>query len=277
MLERVQRALGTVGLSLDVQNLDTKPGDGIFDASGSVFRHGRLWIRERTTYDSKLQLEWVLRAALPGFGLHVTDDEVVVRCEGLAGVVYASVPIRNREIIELVQQLAGVERYDDVSIIDARFHHGAFWWRFMHSLGSWKSGTPWWRYGSLNFEDLLLGRSVAEDKVLGPCRDVDIPMPEGPYRWRAQRQRRTVRRRWKTEIFTVVELDCHEGQQIPVPGKGESSWDCGADAVYSTSVAARNAEEAIGKLVGSLLHDRQRRGAGHTYVDGGVYDQRRAS
>jgi hypothetical protein len=47
---------------------------------------------------------------------------------------------------------------------------------------------------------------------------------------------------------------------IPFPGKGENSWDCGEDATHSMTCNATNEQEAVAKLVASVLNDRYRHG-----------------
>jgi hypothetical protein len=56
---------------------------------------------------------------------------------------------------------------------------------------------------------------------------------------------------------------------LPVPGKGENSYDCDEDAVFGGSIPARNADEACGRIVGSVMHDRARR-AGPGWTPGPV-------
>ena len=50
----------------------------------------------------------------------------------------------------------------------------------------------------------------------------------------------------------------HEGEQIPVPGKGENSWDCGEDATFSLSCPSTTISEAIGEMVKSCMRTRER-------------------
>jgi hypothetical protein len=47
---------------------------------------------------------------------------------------------------------------------------------------------------------------------------------------------------------------------VPVPGKGENSWDCGEDALYSLSTTAATIDEAIEKFKASVMKTRERYG-----------------
>lgn len=51
-----------------------------------------------------------------------------------------------------------------------------------------------------------------------------------------------------------------DGEQIPVPGKGENSWDCGEDATYAFSCMADSVEDGIASLVRSILVRRRKYG-----------------
>jgi len=46
---------------------------------------------------------------------------------------------------------------------------------------------------------------------------------------------------------------------LPIPGKGENSYDCDEDAVFGGGVRARNTDDACGRIVGMVMHDRARR------------------
>lgn len=283
MKRQMKKFLGRFGLDLHTQNLNAKPGDESHAPSGSALRHGRLWVRDAITADTKFAMEWVMELRMPGFGLTLDamDMEIALRLEGpVLGCLFISVPFDSlgiaKKALIVGQHLASVADYESIDVIDASFHHNMFWWRLVHPTDSWKNGTPWWRYGSINFEDLILGEATVEDKLVGPKHDVEIPMPEGTYRWTAQMKQRTVRRRWTSDTFTSAQLECQEGQEIPFPGKGTASWNCGSDATYSLSAPADSVEHAIGKLVSSILRDRKRRCGSHTYVTGGVYDKKKA-
>lgn len=148
--------------------------------------------------------------------------------------------------------------YGDDREIEISFHNGAVWWRFWTDPMSWSSKTPKWRHGSLNFVDLLLGRTNCEHHPL-EVRDVLIPMPEGSYPATAKLEEWTWRRpRWFAKTLKRVTIDVPKG--VPVPGKGENSWDCDDDAIFGTTVQAASIAEGVGHLVGSALRSRVRHG-----------------
>lgn len=84
-------------------------------------------------------------------------------------------------------------------------------------------------------------------------------MPEGTYVATARLTEDVWRRsRWFSKIVKRVEIEIPSG--IPLAGKGESSWDCGDNAIYSMCSPAKSIGEGVGRLVGTLLHDRVRYG-----------------
>lgn len=143
-------------------------------------------------------------------------------------------------------------------------------WRLWSSHSSWSSRTPKWRDGHWNVFDSTLGRH-RHSKIELSKTDVLIPMPERPYpatvtmfesTWRRQRFpfiRKSIRR-------AEVEID----GGIPFPGKGENAWDCGDDAVFSSTFPATTVEEAIGKVVSSVMRDRRKNGGSYTFEPSGM-------
>jgi len=142
----------------------------------------------------------------------------------------------------------------------AFFDHGVFWNVGADDSG-WASGTPRWRSGSWH----PLGHLVrqGEPEVVEE-REVVVPMPERSYRAKA----RLERSRWGFGVFPRfldrashhVDVEMLAGEQVPVPGKGENSYDCDEDAVFSHSTRADTIEDGVGSVVASVLRRRRRYG-----------------
>lgn len=86
-----------------------------------------------------------------------------------------------------------------------------------------------------------------------------IPMPEANY----EATVKMVRFRWKRRRLpwasqTVLKADVEIPDGIPHPGKGTMDYNCGPDATYGLCAPARDAEEAVGMVVASVLRDRRR-------------------
>lgn len=88
----------------------------------------------------------------------------------------------------------------------------------------------------------------------------EVVLPEGSYPatitlYTACRKRP----RWpRIDRWPRSEVEIESG--IPIPGKGENSWDCGDNAIYGISSAQETVEEALAACAESILHTRLKYG-----------------
>lgn len=138
-------------------------------------------------------------------------------------------------------------------------HDHAVWWTVGADDAGWASETPRWRQGSWH----PIGRNMRQgEPELIEEREVLVPMPERSYRAKARLERTNwgfskLPRRFD-RVDRHVHINMLDGEQIPFPGKGENSWDCGDDAVFSISVPGDSIEDGIGEIVASVLRSRRR-------------------
>lgn len=138
-------------------------------------------------------------------------------------------------------------------------HDGKIWVTLWSPGDEWTAGD---RNYSFDIEKLVLGETLysSTETDRGMFRiqiEKDEPMYEGEYRasistWRYARF---------PFIFMsrpVYKLDIGAG--IPIPGKGENSWDCDEDAIYGISTCAADLYEAVEKLRDSVNESRRRYG-----------------
>jgi len=198
-----------------------------------------------------LRLEYHLRSGACGLHVWLEDEHTVT-----LGVQVPLVAQFWLSIDLLNMCWRGPSRALDISI-----HDSALYWKLFAPMNSWSSSTPRRVDGSWH----PLGFHMRQGKVeVLEERDVLVPMTERSYRARAK----LTRSRWGLTRLprafdrarTHVDIDMLEGEQIPFPGKGENSWDCGDDATFSMHCPALSIEEGIGVLVGSVLRNRHRRG-----------------
>lgn len=137
----------------------------------------------------------------------------------------------------------------------------SIWWRQDYS----SSRDPKWRHGYFSLVDFFLG-DVKHSKEILQTAEVRIPLPEGTYDATVEIDRSTWRRpRWFAKRRTGSYVSIPKG--IPIPGKGENSYDCGPDALFGKSGPETTVEGAIAGVVKSVLADRVRRGASHDYAE----------
>lgn len=127
----------------------------------------------------------------------------------------------------------------------------------------WCHPTDWSRNKRnsiyINLKDAVLGRKKYSE---GPAtsKEIIINMPEGDYQGTYKKYVAHWKRpRWPIiDSVARVEIDIPEG--IPFPGKGENSWDCGDDACFGITVSAKTIDEAVSKLIQSVIRDREHYG-----------------
>jgi hypothetical protein len=141
---------------------------------------------------------------------------------------------------------------------------GSLRWKFALDPMEWSSKTPKWREGHFEpcgfFAKALLGRKTVETTTLD-THAVQVPMPEGSYAATVKIKQRTERRAripWPVRVSRSASIDIEMG--IPVPGKGENSWDCGDDAIFGTGSNEPSIAAAIGAAVRAATDHRLRHG-----------------
>lgn len=140
-------------------------------------------------------------------------------------------------------------------------------WQIGARRNEWSNTDPKWTHGRINFAELLLGKASCTREAID-SRDVMIPLPEGRYPATVRLERVTWKReRTRAQVHYSAEVEPACG--VPVPGKGENSYDCGDDATYSQSGPSQGPEygsewvtEAVAAISESVLRSRSRYGSG---------------
>lgn len=141
--------------------------------------------------------------------------------------------------------------------LSIRFHHGAMWINLWENPDGWCKTCRQW---SFNFMDILFGQKQSRKIVLRD-EQVTVAFPEKEYEliatvytmsfWRPRLPN-------KIKTYRYIELATEEG--IPIPGKGESAWDLGDDAIFSQSIKTDTIYEAKKSLVDSVINRRLKYG-----------------
>lgn len=250
MQRTINRALRPLGMRLQSQNLNDRPGG----RKGPMWKAGRarLWLRQDERGDNpSINLEWHLGRWR--FGLRLTvdprygDDDftLAVSLPGISLYLSPDGVLPKR-----------IPRPDEPHAIGVSVHDGGLWWDVWQND---HSGTPKWRHGHFDPVDWLLGRTSFSRRVLRTAEAV-VPMPERGYPAMVSLEEHTWRRpRWPFPR-RLYRADIEVEGGVPVPGKGESDYDCGEDAIFSMTCLAHTPEEAVGRFVESTLTRRQRYG-----------------
>lgn len=147
------------------------------------------------------------------------------------------------------------------------FHGGTLFWTVWKDPSHW-SRSDGWRHSSVNFVNWVLGKTIYSEDDLSTTQTV-VAMPEATYPVEVTLQRA----RWSRPrgFFGIGEKEIRRAQvdvldangdksSIPVPGKGENSWDCGEDGTWSVALPAATVPEALAGLIESVLRTRERHG-----------------
>lgn len=107
--------------------------------------------------------------------------------------------------------------------------------------------------------DRIFGRVVYSKQESDP-EPIVIAMPEGRYPATATRRRQTWKRPRSPRARSGYSWTVSVEGGLPVPGKGENSWDCGDDAIYSSSFPddGISAAEAGRRMADSAMKTRSR-------------------
>lgn len=144
------------------------------------------------------------------------------------------------------------------------WHGQAFWFKLWSDPHEWSSHAPWWdarsRWRQFSFHpvDALLGKAKYRRDVLHTEPGV-VQLPEGDYPVTVEIARQTWTRPrapwWRKE--RVVASVASEGG-LPIPGKGESSWDVDEDAIYRLGADATTVDAALRQAAERVLDTRER-------------------
>ena len=143
--------------------------------------------------------------------------------------------------------------------IGVRVFDWTVWFSLWDNVTEWNRSDPWWWRFNINVPDLVLGKSKFS-RLKVASGEIGIPMPEGSYpaKWEIM-SCAWKRPRWpwpKRKLYVGFTV---QGDGIPLPGKGENSWDCGDDAICSSGWELMGTvEEAAFEFACRIVQDRVR-------------------
>lgn len=164
----------------------------------------------------------------------------------------------------LVDWLVGDDVFDRPRDIGVRVFGGKIWLDCWSKTHASSHDDPWWYRQTIDLKDILLGESTYHKEPLEEAT-VAVELPEATYTAQATTTRQTWSRpRWpdKTKVYTEITIP--EG--APVPGKGTTGYNCGPDALISSSFETKDPQQAADKFAGQVLRLRRRRGGPIDYA-----------
>jgi hypothetical protein len=244
------------------------------DAHGRFWRYGRLILRwyPDTEKSCTWEVDWSWRVLKKGGSLGFSigtgtgqDDEHLSTSLhlGRLGAWYFN---GHGRLFAPMRHLQGSEhpRERELSL---KAHNGLICWNLWTATMGYNPKAKW-REQCWSWKRFIgWTPNHVEWKTLDVVRTV-VPMPEGTYDATVEIKRGTWKRRrlffWWPAIHHF-DYDITPDRPIPVPGKGENSWDCGDDAIYSSSGSGRTVHAAVSSLVDSVYRQRTQYGSGPSW------------
>lgn len=132
--------------------------------------------------------------------------------------------------------------------VEISWHNWGVHWSIWMPPHEWNSTDSKLRRGHIYFDRILFGKHKCEFKDL-ETEQHTIYFVEGPYNVRVTKKQRVdswPRRLTRKSIAYQVEAGYYNNdgkwiqRPVPVEGKGENSWDCDENAIYSSHFPARD-------------------------------------
>ena len=234
---------------------------------GSGIRHGRCWIRPSERSDNfpnnnKLQLEWGIgkkSSIALNVGLAEHDYAISLHAAFLFCFLYLS--FNNSKLKKFLDQITRRkgEKYGNGRTIGFQIYEEFIWINLWKDDNQWGSKDPWWWQISLDWKTFLLGKQKHSVVSESPEQEFSVTMPEGDYKGKVVfKTEQWKRPRWFADRWVRAHADMIDS--VPFPGKGESDWDCGQDALHGVTTCASTVKEVSDYIEKDILKTRRKYG-----------------
>jgi len=246
---------------LRFQNLDQRPGDRMLEASGSIFKHGRLFFQPFGSENPGVRIEW----AIPSKFCHAEFEVDLSENEVSVGLAIPPVAVWVH-VTDLWKYMKGIEPWESfgwkeyTKEVKVAFYEGILMWNIWYDPHQTTTEMPRWRHGSFFPMDYFFGEQEQKLEVVRGPIDVLIPMPERAYKAVATLSRLTLKRKrlpWNSDQFLKIDIE-NEGDPVPVPGKGTADYNQDETAYSRHSGPASSIVDGISHMVRGVLEKRDR-------------------
>ncbi len=211
---------------------------------------GRAWLVVRD--ESVARIEW----AFPSSSVHVSVRSNRGEGEIVSGVAVPPVSVWCGLEWPIAHKLVDAIGDRELSV---SVHHGALWWNLGMNPHESSSSDPKWQRGCFDFADFLFGKPQVTRELLTEER-VPLAFPEGVYEATVQLFDATVKRPRSPLVKRGRRASVAVVGGVPVPGKGENSWDCDEDALHEQWTYSSSVAEAVGSFVEAVYESRLKYG-----------------
>jgi hypothetical protein len=249
------------------QNLNTREVENREVSRGSILRNGRAWFHTKGHHRDLLSVEW---STFKRSHLHLSLDVFTGDNERAVMLAFGTYFLNLYLTFENVIPRRWAKNHNWSHDTGLSWMEGSLRLELYHSGNDCyycdgyaehpKRWTGWSRY--IDFRDLFMGRNDYQSEVIETHAAV-VTMPEASYPATVTINKATwTRRRWPFRLFPCVRVDSHIEVPggVPVPGKGENSYDCDDDAIISTGSSVPTVAAAVAQITKSALETRERYG-----------------
>lgn len=241
------------------QNLNRKGHAGGKTIKGSAFKNCRAWwhFSENTSFG----VQWVAWSKKIGAHLGIGKDESAI---SFSVSVFLFSLYLNLENWKMERWLSNLTKRKDQKYGNGRsvgFHwtEDTLFVSIWEDSMEWRASDPKWMHFSICPADILFGRRKYAHKPLDRQNRV-LVLPEGSYPVEIELAEDSWKRpRWPW-AKKIMRASVESENGVPVPGKGENSWDQEQDAIYSLTTQASSFQDALSKLHADVMRTRERRG-----------------
>lgn len=241
------------------QNLNEKGHAGGKTIKGSALKHWRGWLHFSDR--ASLNVEWVLWCKRLGARLSLGEDESAISVSVNAILFSFYLTFEHWKLEKWLSNATKRkdEQYGNGRSIGFHWTEDTLFVSIWEDPMEWRAVDPLWMHFTICPADIVFGRRKYAHKPLDHEKRT-LTMPEGGYPVEielAEDSWKRPRWPWARKILRA-NIECAGG--VPVPGKGENSWDQGQDAIYSLTCEAKSFQDALSKLHASVMNSRERHG-----------------
>lgn len=234
------------------------------DGLGHPFWHGRCWL---PWAKFEFMFSWNFRSHFCHFYVEQGDCDHNLLIGWAIPPVAFWLGVTNHSWFKKVLKTVPLSpNYPNTMIIPNKewgfsWHDNSIWLRFGGNPNEWSKGQPWWHEIVIHGpSDWLFGKAKYSEREISQETRWIKPFPNEEYSVHIRLYEAIWKRpRWPfPKKVRRADVEAKEG--IPIPGKGENSWDLDDTAVWSSTCNAHSAQEAIHDVLKFVKQRRERYG-----------------
>lgn len=220
------------------------------EPKGTILKHGRAWLNiGRFAF----HWEWVFGKLRLGIGVdtNVHDDDLMFHVSVPGFSFYFAVA----GVFPRRWKTHDLGRHTGIRVFD-----WGIWFDIWTDGNRWSRSLPWYaKTICIHPLDVIFGRQAYSDRPVEE-RELSVAMPEANYPVRIEIKECIWKRPRSPFKLKILRAYVTPMKPVPVPGKGENSWDCDEDAIHSSVFPCETIGDALTKFTADLLKTRHRYG-----------------